>query len=314
MKGSSAGVTAWIHRWVDAWNRFWFVPRDPVVLAVMRICTGWMLVYTHAVWTLELETFVGLGGIFGPEYSDGFHGASPFAWTHFAWFDGSGWLWGSHFVALAVMVLFTLGCWTRVTGLLSLFFVISYAHRASGALFGLDQINSFLTLYLAISPCGAMWSVDAWRRRRKGVAEAGTSVMATVATRLIQLHLCVVYLFAGLGKLQGPTWWDGTAIWGAIASYEYQTVDLTFLAHWPLLINLITLVTLGWEVSYAFLVWPRLTRPVWLAMAVAVHLGIGICMGMLTFGLIMVVGNIAFVEPEWIRRQVGAPAARVCTG
>ncbi len=134
--------------------------------------------------------------------------------------------------------------------------------------------------------------------------------MATISTRLIQLQLCVVYLFAGLGKLQGPAWWDGTAIWGAVASYEYQTIDLTFLASWPWLVNLITLVTLAWECSYAFLIWPRLTRPVWMLMAVAVHLGIGVCMGMMTFGLIMIIANLSFVQPEWLEGRVHRFAAR----
>ena len=120
----------------------------------------------------------------------------------------------------------------------------------------------------------------------------------------MQLHLCIVYLFAGLGKLQGNTWWDGTAIWGALASYEYQTMDLTFLAHWRWLVNIITLVAVFWELSYAFLVWPRLTRPIYLVLAVLVHLGIGMCMGMMTFGFIMVIANIAFISPGLVQNLI----------
>jgi hypothetical protein len=109
----------------------------------------------------------------------------------------------------------------------------------------------------------------------------------------------VVYLFAGLGKCQGETWWNGEAIWGAVASYEYQTVDMTFMADQMGWVAVVTLMTLVWEVSYAALVWPRLTRPIVLALAVPMHLGIGMCMGMMTFGLIMLVANLAFVEPHW---------------
>ena len=86
--------------------------------------------------------------------------------------------------------------------------------RSAGALFGLDQINGFLALYLAVGPSGDEYSLDAWFRRRRGRgggADENESVMANIAVRLMQCHMCVVYLFAGLGKLLGPSWWAGTA-------------------------------------------------------------------------------------------------------
>jgi hypothetical protein len=130
--------------------------------------------------------------------------------------------------------------------------------------------------------------------------------MANVAVRLIQLHMCVVYLFAGLGKLLGQTWWAGTALWGAFANYEYQTWDMTWLGWHPLIVNLLTCTVLVWEISYCVLVWPRLLRPLVLALAVPLHLGIAVCMGMMTFGLVMLVGNLAFVSPAVVRGVVDA--------
>jgi len=121
----------------------------------------------------------------------------------------------------------------------------------------------------------------------------------------MQVHLCIIYFFAGTGKLLGDTWWNGEAIWGAFASYEYQTVDMTWMANFPLVMNAITLVALIWEVSYAYLVWPRLTRPLMVGMAFLVHAGIGVTMGMLTFGYIMIVANLAFVSPGILRRLTG---------
>jgi len=67
------------------------------------------------------------------------------------------------------------------------------------------------------------------------------------------------------------------------------------MARHPLVVNAITLATLFWEVAYAALIWPRLTRPLFLAMAALVHLGIGLAMGMMEFGLAMLVANLAFV-------------------
>ena len=74
-------------------------------------------------------------------------------------------------------------------------------------------------------------------------------------------------------------------------------ITMTSLWH-PLLINALTLGTLFWEVSYAALIWPRLTRPLVLAVAVFVHLGIGLTMGMMEFGIAMLIANMAFLPPH----------------
>jgi hypothetical protein len=46
-------------------------------------------------------------------------------------------------------------------------------------------------------------------------------------------------------------------------------------------------------------------------MAVMVHLGIAVAYGMPTFGLVMLIGNLAFVSPETVRRWVDPVANRV---
>ena len=103
----------------------------------------------------------------------------------------------------------------------------------------------------------------------------------------------------------GPVGGTVEAIWGAMANSEYQTLDLTWLAASPYLINLITHVSLAWEASYVFLVWPKWTRPVVIGMAFGDHLGIGIAMGMVEFGLIMAIANLVFVSSSLMRRLIG---------
>ena len=126
--------------------------------------------------------------------------------------------------------------------------------------------------------------------------------MTTVATRLLQLHLCVIYLFAGLGKLQGVSWWEGTAMWLSVANYEYQSIDMTWLARHPRLVNMMSLIAVSWEITYSAIVWPRWTRPLVILLAIPLHMGIAICLGMITFGLVMLIANLAFVSPEFIRQ------------
>jgi hypothetical protein len=89
---------------------------------------------------------------------------------------------------------------------------------------------------------------------------------------------------------------------------------MTWMAHYLWCVNLMTFISLFWEVSYPFLVWSRLTRPVVLLLAVIVHLGIGLAMGMLTFGSIMIIANLAFVSGPWLRDILGRPTIEADSG
>jgi hypothetical protein len=116
--------------------------------------------------------------------------------------------------------------------------------------------------------------------------------------------MCVIYLFGGIGKMRGMDWWNGSAVWYASANLEYQSLSLTWLVYYPWLIALLTHLTVFWETFYPVLIWPRLTRPLFLAMAVVVHGGIALFLGMKTFGLVMLIGNLAFVAPEHVEQLV----------
>jgi hypothetical protein len=289
------------------WDAFWYTPADPTVLGLLRVLTGLMLLYTHAVWGLGLDDFFGPTSWLSPDLVRALQ-RDGFAYS-FWWWVPSGWLWPAHALSMVVLALFALGLWTRATSILALFVAISYAHRVPAALFGLDQINVMLTLYLAIGPSGQALSVDRWLARRRGGAGAlppSPGAAANLALRLIQVHMCVIYFFAGISKLQGPAWWSGEALWRAFANLEYQSADMTWLARYPWLLNLSTHLSVLWEVFFCVLIWSRRWRPLMLAGAVVMHLGIGAFLGMWTFGLIMLVGCASFLPDEAVRRFVAA--------
>ena len=298
----------WLQDILNAWDQFWFTAVDPATLASIRFLTGLMLLYTHLVWSIDLSAFFGSQGwISGDILQQTWElqgGADHYFWSHFLAIRSTSLLWIVHVMALIVFLMLTLGIFSRTSSVFAFLLTVSYMHRAAGALFGLDQINVMLTLYLMVGPCGARFSVDAWlrkRRRQIGSSEDKilASVSANIAVRLIQIHMCVIYFFAGARKMLGGSWWDGSAMWLSIANYEYQTIDLTWMANWPLLLAFLTHVTVLFELFYCVLIWNRLTRPVVLLTAVLMHLGIATCLGMATFGLAMLIGNLAFISPSF---------------
>ena len=267
---TEAWFSLWSSLWADAWNKFWFTPTSAHTLAVIRILTGAIAFYTLLVWSFDFDGFIN-NGLISAEYRDLLYRTpleSAMAWSHFDWV-GPTLRMPVHIAGLLIVALFTLGFYTRCTAVLT----------------------------------GDAFSIDAFCAKKRSNDKRSTSVINRIATRLIQIHLCIVYLFAGLGKCQGDKWWDGEAIWGAIANHEYQTVDMLWLSQHMWLVAVITMVALFWEVSYVALIWPRLTRPIVLLLAVPMHLGIGLCLGMLEFGLIMLVANIAFIPAEMFDRK-----------
>jgi hypothetical protein len=230
-----------------------------------------------------------------------------------------------HSGVLIVMFLFTLGCWTRITSVLTWLAALSYIHRSQVGLFGMDSMMSVLLLYLMIGPSGAALSVDALLRRRAarksqktGPIPSGPApqpealVSANFALRLMQVHLCFIYLAAGLSKLQGVVWWNGTAVWGTLANSEFAPLrfwlyaDLLrwLCAHrwlWELTMTTATLYTLALEIAFPFLVWQQPTRRLMVGGAVLLHTGIALTMGLTGFGLFMMCLLLSFVPPAAIR-------------
>jgi hypothetical protein len=313
----------WNHVW-EAWNDFWFTAANPAAYSAIRVLAGAMLLYTHLIWTYDLEAFFGPAGWLPTTLNEEIEAtlvppeAPPrINWSYFNYIESPALLWTVHIAALGVFFLLTIGLFSRVMSVLAFLAAVSYSNRITpGAFFGLDTINCMLAMYLMVGPCGARYSADRlWRLRRGSPTELSPSVSANVAIRLIQIHMCVIYLFSGIGKIRGDSWWYGWASWLSFANTEYQTtwlIDIPArLAEHPYLINFMTHVTVFWELTYAALVWPRLTRPWVLLGAVFVHGGIIVALGMPTFGLVMLIGNLAFVSPRLVQKVFDPVARRV---
>ena len=206
----------------QAWNRFWFAPQDPATLSLIRLLAGSLLFYTHLIWSFDLQAFLGPEGWVPVEYLrtiqtlPGQDQPQWSVWSLFFWIEQPWLLWCVHLFALLVFFCLMVGLFSRTAAVLAFAFAVSYAHRVSpGAFFGLDKINCMLAMYLMLGPCGARYSLDRLRRLRRGeTGPAMPRVTANLAIRLIQVHLCIIYLFSGLAKLTGENWQAGEPRFG----------------------------------------------------------------------------------------------------
>lgn len=325
---------------VRGWDRFFFTPADPMVLGIIRITVGSILFYIHITCINSVLDFVGPEAwvdeqVFSELYDVVKHpkyqlntplpmqneideqavrdrSRQPYGFSIWFVVNDPFWVKAIYYAGIVCVALFTLGFMTRLTGLLSWAFHLSYMHRAMMIWFGMDAMMSFMLLYLVISPCGSVLSLDRLIARWiKGEQLAPVRPMwsANLALRLMQVHMCIVYFVAGIAKLQGSTWWGGGATWLTMnAPLFNEGLDIGWLTDprlgewfWHYFCFATTYITLAFEISFPFLIWNRFLRPWMLFAAVMLHVGIALFMGLGGFGAIMLSGCMSFLPAGGVR-------------
>lgn len=118
--------------------------------------------------------------------------------------------------------------------------------------------------------------------------------------RLLQFHLCLIYFTAGLEKAKGTEWWAGEAIWRSVMQPQFQTFDLSWLAWFPALAIIASWSTILIEMAYPLMIWSSRTRPTWLAATVALHLMIGLFLGLHFFAGTLIIMNVAAFGTKYL--------------
>jgi hypothetical protein len=152
---------------------------------------------------------------------------------------------------IAATVLLLLGLGTRPAAVVVWLLSTSFASVNTYIDNGGDQVRYIVTLYLMLTPCGAVWSLDAWLRRRRGRLTGPVAVYPW-ALRLLFVQMTVMYWCNGLYKASGHDWWSGESLY-------YVLNDLT-LNRWsygqfPIpyrLTQALTWTVLIWEVGFPF--------------------------------------------------------------
>src|SRR4051794_27382362 len=120
-----------------------------------------------------------------------------------------------------------LGFHTRLSAFLAWGLHLSLVTSAFASYYGVDQLANTFLFYLVLFPCGRAWTFAS------RPASSRRETIAVGCLRVMQFHLCVIYLGAGLDKALGSQWWNGEAIWQTVNQPVFRTFDLTWLAKVP---------------------------------------------------------------------------------
>ncbi len=187
-----------------------------------------------------------------------------------------------------------LGFHTRPAAFLAWGLHLSIVTSGFASYYGVDQLANTFLFYLFLFPSGRVWTFVS-----RPPASRRTETIAAGCLRVMQAHLCVIYVAAGLDKAMGRQWWNGEAIWQAVSQPAFSTFDLSYLARHSWIPTLAGWGTLVVEIGYGFLIWPRCTRTGWFIATLGLHLGICLFMGLVFFsGLMILLTCCLFLIPE----------------
>lgn len=159
--------------------------------------------------------------------------------------------------------------------------------------------------------------VALWRlpRGAEQVRSALVNVVHNCALFVIAAEVCFIYGAAGLYKVQGSYWQDGTAM--------HYVLNLEYFTPWPGLSRLLAAntemgVLVGYltvfiQVGFVFMLFAKRVKYVAIVVLLGMHFGIAILLGLPAFSASMSVGDALFLPTAflvWTRSRVGARLGR----
>ncbi len=292
-------VARWLRSTARAWVRFWFELADTRALDLVRVGVGATLLLSYLSVAGHVEAFYTEQGwlplAMTPSLTE--------AWTSLSVlfvFRTTAAAWVLYALTIAAALAYTVGWRSNVAKVVLLVGHYSFTRRAPAVAYGVDDLCSNLLFIQCFMPMGHVLAVDGRRRACLSFAP-WRQTLRSMGLRLTQVQMAVIMAFAGLEKLQGEQWWDGMGVWFAMTDWEFAFFPLEPLAAHPWLLNVAGYVAVLFELAYPALIWGRRTRGPILAIAVALHLGVAVMMGLWSFSLAMLVSHMAFAPARWLR-------------
>jgi predicted DCC family thiol-disulfide oxidoreductase YuxK len=280
-------LIARLSNWIEPWTR----ERNLIGLSIFRVVTGIVLLYQYLIVYAQRHY------IYGP------HGIWPFdAYLAQVATTGSLSLYALsssplyfdliYHAGIVVTMLWTLGWRTRLMTVVVYIFLWSLRDRNNLLSDGGDNVYQIVMIYAMFMNLGCYLSVDAANLAvavRTPLRKA-LGLVHNAALLASAIQVCLVYVVAGLYKVQGEMWQNGTALYYIMRVDEFTLPGYSELIYRnaPLVLAM-TYSSVALQVAFPFLFFlRRWTRAIALTWAFMFHIGIGVLMGLVTFAGFMV--------------------------
>jgi antimicrobial peptide system SdpB family protein len=282
----------WVRRWsseIDPWTNVYGLARTMLALA-----TAGTLAFNPTSFL-----FRPAGGVPTFPVCTGIRHASAFCLVPSTCLEVVRWL------AVAVLLVVASGWRPRVTGVLHWWIAFSL-QAAAVVVDGGDQLTAVLTLLLV-----PVTLTDARESHWEPAREAGATgaeevkrIIAHMALALVRLQVAGVYFHAALGKAVAQEWADGTATYYWLTNHDFGAPGWLAPLLRPIVTSSLGAPLLTWGVVVlefllcAALVMDKKRRGPLLVAGFALHGGIMVVHGLVSFSTVMMAALILFLRPS----------------
>lgn len=278
--------------WIERFSR----PKGYAGLAAFRVVAGSTILFQYLINHAQRRFLYGPHGVY--PFHDGTGDAFPLLSLSrsVVWFEVV------YHMGIVACVLWLLGWRTRIITPICYVLWRSLDDRNPLLADGGDNLTALLLFYACFADVSARWSMDARARPRTApstVVAKCAGMLHNTALLAMLAQVCVLYGVAGLTKVQGATWQDGTAIYYAFRTAEFAWPGYSDLVYAnPFVVTVLSYATVAVQVSFPFCVTLHATaRRVVLALAIGFHVGTATFMGLVTFAGFMIAADLLLV-PE----------------
>lgn len=207
-------------------------------------------------------------------------------------------------MAVVLLLIVATGWRPRLTGILHWWVSFSLANNAV-TLDGGDQVAMILTFVLipVTLTDRRLWHWSCPLDRPLDLRERLRRLLARTCFGLIMLQVAGIYFHAAIGKFSVDEWTNGTALYYWVLHPSFGASPWLATLVKPLLANPMAVTVLTWSVlvleymlSAALFMTPG-RRLVLLPFGIALHVGIVLLHGLVSFGIIMMAALVLYLHP-----------------
>jgi hypothetical protein len=281
-------------------------PRFLIGASLFRILAGSAILIQYLINYAHRRYLFGPNGLYPYEAfaADMAHSAN---FSLYAWSRSPVYFEVIFHLGILVAALWLLGWRTRFLTPLNYVFLWSLHQRFPGIWDGGDNLIHLVLVYVMFADVSAYFSMDASRRQARPEAPGRwapvSAMFHNTAMLAVAIQISLVYGLAGLYKVQGEVWQEGTAIYYAFRGGQFVWPGVTeWIYRNVFIVTAFTYTTVAFQVAFPFLLFlNRYTRVVAVVMGFTFHLGIALFLGLITFSLFMTSVDLALMGDKEYR-------------
>lgn len=181
--------------------------------------------------------------------------------------------------------------WPIVSSVMVYFFTVNLFLKGSLAFTGGEVLICNLLFYLMFIQTS----------QSKGFFKDLQNILNNTFYYMLLIQVCFLYFFSALYKTFDPNWIDGNAIMyiSRIEAYSSYIFELIFSDN-PVLSKVAVYASLAYQFLFPIVVWIKPVKVPFLLVGILFHLGTAFGMGIFTFGVVMIIVYIIFLDEHQI--------------